>query len=718
MERLDHNSIETIRTWLSNRGANETFDLLVCDSKYNLNMPDLYLEEYNKDMMARPNMSKMAKLDQLMECLGEFARQLREHRQELETLEQISNGFQRQLAKFHVQEALNLMSSCLCLDEFVDIKLNRQDCVYLRGKSQWTCDEIICQVLLRLFSLSSVDLIADTDLYGNCLLVAYLVDLMHMSGLPKDQVRLYAREGTSSGRQSVGEPTRLSHLSPPATPDTIVNTTQQTTTTTTNSQVVYICLANVVSIQVASSCILDSYLRDLNNNQNAIVLIEESIYNLFVEFWRQNYSKLLKENDDLKLLSISVDLNSIDIGVARKCQGSCINMIKFRSLDELNKLISSLRKISYVQLWTRDDSLARELCMSRGNNNNNRFSSSMRRCPEFWLNHLPATLSGRKFPHTLLDHCRDTLRGDQMNEHYSDLSYQFGHQIEQLKRQQLVFVRKYSHLKRGHLIMDSYLKLISKFKSMKQMGISVEDAYAKMKRFHQQVSRCYYDWPTDETSAHESIIEHNLKPTGLAILSLRGKNNVVKSKSVIIEFVYKNLLIGNAVLVVLTENLLGLRFPANLLSARKLPFELIDLSKSLSPQLDESLYGPVGQSTPTLQVAGQSHVSFTSTACNSTSSSRLSSCWSDTPDSGVNTSLQPIDESPRPRKPLKCPSGVYVIQFGEFREELTSELVDLFVVSLGCRRRSLWLPGEPSNGSANFATGQQDEQHESSGCEV
>lgn len=639
MHQLDEASLGPVRAWLSSRQVpNDNIghyqaNVVVRPSgaAAALALPDLHLTRYARHSPTADHQTvHRPHLGQLVKWLNEFVCQLREHRDQLHTLEQIANGFRSQLAEFHVQEAIGLVASSLCLDVALDVRLDRAECAPARPGEHSILDTLRL-VLVRLFVRAPVSLVLDQAHYPGCLLAAYLVDLMHKSGAPRHHVGLFVQE---SGARATGEPTPT-------------------------GQAVFVCLANADVHQVPA-VILETYLRE-PACPNAIVLVEESAYGSFVDAWRHNFSRALQASD-LQLLEIAVDLNSIDVGVARRTQGRCINVVRFRSLDELHKLTGSLRRVAHVQLWTSDHLVARELCLGAANR--------LGPCQEFWLNHLPACLAGARFPDQLLAFYADTLRGPPMDECYSGALHEHGAQINRLRRQQVAFAR-HSNSARARLVLGAYVRLVAKLKSLKPTGVSAAEAVARLRRFQWAASGLAPEL------AGGSRVETAWRPTGLAILLLASKA-CVKSRSVVAEFVFKNLLVGNAVLLVCPPDLLGPRFPADLLAAGRLPFGLVHAG---APQAGAGAWPPLASApggSPAAPSPGQTAGQLEQEG---------SSAWGSA-DSGLDITGGSVEL----RRRVRCPKSVYALELRQADDELTSERVETLVTALGCRRRSLWYP--------------------------
>lgn len=722
-------SLEAIRTWLSNRDqmsdnidhyqANciiHPSDPLLC--QYNL--PDLHLRRLQKPKVLTPlkrtNQQGTVELGDVLDYMSEFLLRIKQQRKELECVEHICNpSIGKQLAQFLVQESINLVASALAFDnQIVDLSQlgNLVDFIEIdHSRSQLHLHEIISQILLRLFTQTPAYIFVNAGQYKASLLSSYLVDLLHMSGAPKSHVQLFAFSEPTTGLLASSEHTR--------TQTNQGNLNQAQTT-------LYVCLNNS-DIDRAVVTILETYLRE-PQNPRAIVLIEHSIYQLFLELWQSNYSKGIAASEDLSLLEICVDLNSIDMSVARRTRGNCINMIKFHSLEELCKLVGCLRSsnhIAHVQLWTNDTLLARQLAgfsstvskrSALRDQKSNYEHILTKRCSEFWLNHLPASLSGRRFQWQLIDHFRALLR-QHMDLAYSEALRNNELIIDKLRRQHLALGRKcVNPRQRGKLIWHSYLSLISKYKSLKQLGLTVEEAAKRMRSFQQ----CLLDQANELEG--ESRIEHTIDSIGLAILTIEDKV-CIKSKAAVVEFIYKNLLVGNAVLLVCPKNLLGARFPQHLFAEGKLPFAMVEVG----PSKDEAVHAEA-----TFHRLEQSESVESSPATSAWSTPRSSSIATPQPtlspprdghsqsdvaeDSGLHASGSSAGDNSfannESLKVHKCPRGIYAIKLSKnlassqpISRELTSELSETLVIVLGCRRRSLWFADELGQRARAFSIG-------------
>jgi len=389
--------------------------------------------------------------------------------------------------------------------------------------------------------------------------------------------------------------------------------------------------------------------------------------------------------------------------------------------------------VKQVQIWTEDYFLARELSgfssfryggrrsVFRDKKSNYEHLIT-KHCREFWLNHLPPSLNAHHFQWQLIDHFKTIMRQN-MDSTYSEVLAEYEPLIEDLRRQYASSLREcaYTEATRVSYILTSYLTLITRHKSLKQIGLTIEQAVKRLKCFHRDlVSQV-------KELSQNSRVEHTVDPVGLAILSIEDKA-CVKSKSAIIEFVYKNLLVGNAVLVVCPRGLLGARFPQDLYCLDiMLPFALVEFDPSSDGTIAETYTGNhVAQSQAKKvernssinssigicadAIASSERQSLDSQLLSENKSVRLMKMIESINDSALETSgIGSIDSCKSPRQSIdvfrthKCPRNVYVIKLNRIistskplGQELTSDLADTVVTVLGCKRRSLWLARKPT----------------------
>lgn len=638
MDQIDRDTIECLRTWLSNRKqSTDEIDhyqsnLVIHPPSQmrSLGFPDLHLSKFTDS--PRKATSSPYDFNKLFKWIMELLRLARTNKPCLEAIECMRYSYNKRIAQFHVQEAINFVQGALCYDVSFDATVNLANHVTIEDP-QTPIQEIMGKLCVCLFAKSPIRIVAKFNHYYTCLLSAFLVDMIHEAGVPAGLIQLFVYDPRkeSAANFEVGNsssncgPTSLSKLAKLST--------------------VSICFHDS-DTNLACKYTLESYMREVYYS-NMIFLVEESIYEKFLLDWKNNYEFIVNQ-DKSTTWKIEIDLNCIDLKSANRKLGHCISVIKFRSIEELCDLLSKLKKIPYAQLWTNRYLLAQEICTNR---------NYLGQCLEFWVNHLPINILGRKFDDYLLKYFKDSLK-EKMNETYADIFHYHEDDISEVKKLQAAFMgRKVNQSERIARVLRVYLNLIGKSKSTKQVGMSIGESVAKMKRF--QLAELNN---TTREIPGESRIQSLLGPVGLAILVVRNEIgiNCTKCKHVLVEFIFKNLLLGNGVILVCPPTTLGLRFPFDLMKKIHLPFRMIDSTKfDYSIQINE-LNESFNESTTQQQLEGSI-------------------------DSGLNTSLMQ-----QTRKQMKCPKNVYALELKE--AELTSDKVDAMILALGAKRRTIWHP--------------------------
>lgn len=433
-----------------------------------------------------------------------------------------SNEFPISKATFNVDEARNIITSAtnfeaslgLCHpdtkgDHFAIANTLIDDSVGIH--------EIMRQVFSHLFMRSAIRLIVKSNLYYSCSLVAFLVDLMHQSGASPSEVKCLALER----RDSVGSEMRFIKC----------------ISSNKNSKLSVIsAVFKQTDTFAAAHGIIEAYFRE--QYPNLIVLVEEAAYERFVRDWQRYYSHAVQIGSRLDARTtivdsfnskVQIDLNAIDIKQSHKMSGYAINILKFRTLTELTSLLANLRRVPIVSLWNDDVLLLREFCL--------RINVSH----EFWLNHIPNSCASRRFPHDLMDLYAESVAPD-MTDLYNSVAVDYGHDIDSIRKLHTQFMKKDYRL-RTTLVIHAFSQVLSKSRSLRN-GLSLEDSVTRLRRFHQG---CMHRMSSGE--AGESRVETIAKPIGLAIIVVR-EELATKSKAILVEFVFKNLLIGNGVLLV------------------------------------------------------------------------------------------------------------------------------------------------------------------------
>lgn len=472
-------------------------------------------------------------------------------------------------------------------------------------------------------------------------------------------------------------------------------------------------LLNRCNVPLSVKKIIDYYIREPDNLVPMIILVDETLYSYFEQSWSNLWPKLVPSDE----LDIKVDLNCIDIRLGNKStqnnnknannNRNKIRVLKFRSIDDLFNIMGSLKRVPLVQWWTEDHMFARELCLARGRRANF--------CDTFWINHIPNPVN------TVHQELMNVLVGPshsgtvaQMNELYSDLLVDYETRISKLRRQQANFYQKVGVRQRTGHILKAYLKLISKFRSMKPLTVSIRESIIRLRRFHSQSTNIISDavWEGD------SYVEISLRPKGVALI-LAKTETCVQSKHLMIELIFKNLILGNGVLVVCPANLLGRRFPLALMREFKLPFELIvfesndqssliiangtaaenqstiNQSNELASDCEQQQQQQQDHNTTTHHAAANmEQVNSESLEISSTPKAvrfgRSKACElssSDSLDSGLHTSTSSLS-----RRSLKCPSSVYALDLNQAGGIATSAKVDDLVLTYGTIMKTIWCP--------------------------
>lgn len=554
-------------------------------------------------------------LSHLVEWSFEFIKAIKNNRSSLSTLELLrgANEYPISLARFHVEESINVVQSAVTFEAGLDIQ--HPD---TRGSNyavnnilveDSTClQDIVRQTFACLYSKCVVRLVVKTNSYYPAIITAFIVDLMHSSGANPSEVNCVAFDR----RESIGNERFAKPLSPnkQSKLSTIATVFKQTDTF------------------AAAQGIIESYFRD--QYPNLIVLVEESVYERFIQDWQRFYSHAMHIGSRLDERTtvvdsfnekVQVDLAAIDLKASHKMTGNVISVLKFRTLNELTNLLGNLRKVPYLSIWNDDVLLAREFCLR------------LNLCSEFWINHVPKSLTYHKFTEDLLNYYYDTVAED-MTYIYNSVYAQFSEEAETLRKTQATFMKKDGRLRLG-LVLQSFISVITKCKSLRN-GSSVGESVARLKRF--QLANLLRMSAIEGTG---SRFETHYKPVGLAILMVR-EDGSIKNKPALLELIFKNLLLGNAVLLACPPNTLGARFALD--NDHILPFKMVH------------------ESLPDI--------------------SRLS----------LDATLEQNELSVSKKQ---CPKNTYAI---EILPEMGSEQYEALTLALGSRRKSVWYPDiEQSN---------------------
>jgi len=545
----------------------------------------------------------------LVSWTAAFLSNLKNNKTSLASLELMrgANEFPISLAKFHVDEAISVIVSALNFELGLDVQHpdsrgQNYAVSNILVEDSISLQDIVRQVFACLFSKCVVRLFVKANHYYSSVLAAYLTDLMHLSGGTTDEVKCIAFDR----RESLGNERLSRGLSP-----------------NKNSKLSVISVIFKQSDTFAAAQgIIESYFRE--QYPNLIVFVEESTYERFVKDWQRYYSHAVHIGSRLDNRTtivdtfnsrVHIDLAAVDIKASHRMPGNVINVLKFRSLAELLSLLGNFRKVPYMTIWNEDVLLSRE------------FALRVNQCNEFWLNHVPKSIAGRKFPEDILNFYAEAVAED-TTYIYNSVYSQFAEDVEQLRKSQISFMKKDCRL-RTTLILQALTSLITRSRSLKN-GATIAESISRLKRFQQAFSH-----RINAFECGESRIETISRPTGLAILLVREENSV-KSKSLLVEFIFKNLILGNAVLLVCPVNTLGAKFCFE--NDHILPFKMVhenlpDISKlSLDSSID----------------------------ANETSASKK-----------------------------QCPKNTYAL---EILSDMGAGTYEAIILALGSRRKSIWYP--------------------------
>lgn len=611
-------SLVNLKTWLASRSdveADETVMVSAPEGLRSIGFADIKLEKLSSQHMdgvvfGYDNTAQKPKpwteLDHLVSWTAEFVNMLKDNKGNFATLE-VMRGLHEypiSIAKHHVDESIKVIESVLNFEHALDIEhpdtRNRNyACERILVEDVNSIHDIVTQIFTCLYTKCVVRLVVKTNQYHTSALASYLVDLMHQAGATSSEIKCLGfdkRESIGNEKFYVIPSNKNSKLS------TIAVVFRQTDTF------------------AAAQGIVDAYYRD--QYPNLIVLVEEYIHEKFVRDWQRYLShavqigaRLDEKTNIVESFNskVQIDLNAIDIKASHKAPGNVINVLKFRTLGELMSLLNNLRKVPYISIWNDDVLLARE------------FAVRVNQCEEFWFNHTPRCTTSGKFIEEVLRYYKKIVAEDNL-QIYNSVQAQFADEVEQLRKLHSVFLKKDSRL-RSALLLQSYTSIIAKHKSLKN-GSTIGESIARLKRFQLgATSRLTY------ANAGDSRIETIASPVGTAILLVREESSI-KSKAVLLELVFKNLLVGNAVLLVCPVNTLGVRFSFD--NDHVIPFKM--------------LHEPL----PDI--------------------SRLS----------LDETVQAHETSVTKKS---CPKNIYAI---EVLPEMSSEVCEALIVALGTSRKNIW----------------------------
>lgn len=443
---------------------------------------------------------------------------------------------------------------------------------------------------------------------------------------------------------------------------------------------VSICPARSIDVPTAIKQTLKAYARDFGH-PNLILFVEETIYRIFEQNWQVLFGKIISQLDSL---DIKVDMNCLDVKLAQNRSGNNIYIVQFRSIIDLSKLIGKLRKIDQIQFWTEDFLFAREICLCLKNLNC---------CDNFWLNRLPLT-------HDILENNMsiqmDTIKDstttktndisknsyigldESIYEAYSNVIHDCDIQLNRIKKLQEYFVSKNSETNRVGIILRAYLRLISKFKSLKNQTITIEESLSRLKRFHMSHS----DIITEIAGQENLLVESIIRPIGIALIVAPSESNL-KSKWLLVELIFKNLILGNGVVLACHPNALGSRFPMEFITSYKIPFEMVHLNVIQTEDIETSF-----DDSHEISSLNQSDLQSTPKSKHETSIKSLQK-HVDSPDSGVQTSFSN-------RKSSKRLSNMYLIDISQY-PDLNCAKIDTLILTMGVRKKRIYFSNGPQS---------------------
>lgn len=514
------------------------------------------------------------------------------------------------MANYHIDEAIAVSNSAPLFEAGLD--LHHPD---TRGQDHALCcipidestalHELVTRIFTCLYAKCQVRLLVKSTQSHSSILANYVVDLMRKCGAKEAEVRCLEvdrRDNASLPKEALMRTVSAAKDSKLSVVATVFNKTDTF---------------------AAAQGIIESYFRE--KFPNLLVLVEEAAYERFVRDWQRYYSHAVHIGSRLDERTtvvdtfnskVTIDLAAIDIKQSHKMSGHAINVLKFRTTSELISLLANLRKIPFMTVWNDDILLIREFCLR------------VNQCNEFWINHIPKSLAGRKFSEDLVSFYNDNHSGEMANI-YNSLYSQYTDEVEQVRKTLANFQKKEARL-RTALILQSFIAIVSKSKSLRG-NATVGALVAKLKRFQLVNQQRMSSFETGD-----SRIEFVTRPVGLAMLSVR-EENATKSKSLLLEMIFKNLLIGNGVLLICPSNTFGAKFTFE--NDHVIPFKM--------------LHGPV----PDI--------------------SRLT----------LEETTEVVESSMTHKK--QCPKNTYAV---EVTPDMTSEVGETITVALGSRRKLIWYP--------------------------
>lgn len=448
-------------------------------------------------------------------------------------------------AKYHVNECLQIIESAISFEAGLDIthpdtRGQNYGVVNLMFDDSTCLIDLVRQIFASLFGKCVVRVVVKTNQFLSSTLATLLVDTMQKSGAIETEIKCLALDR----RESLGSEMKF-----------IKTIGSRKTCKLSTIAAVF----KETDTFAAAQGIIESYFRE--QYPNMVVLVEESSYERFIKDWQRYYSHALAIGCRLDTRSsvvdvfnekVSIDLCAIDIRQSHKMSGNVINVLKFRTLADLMSILKHLRKVPYMTLWNDDLLLLREFCL--------RVNISQ----EFWLNHIPRFVANRQFPDDMGNLFADSVALD-MADLYNIIAKEYGDELIQTRKVQAQFMKKDPRL-RTNLIIHAYTNLLQKNKSLKN-GLTPNEAVARLRRF--QIATLH---SVSSNEPGDSRIETIRRPIGLAILHVRDETTL-KAKQILVEMIFKNLLIGNGILLVSSHQPLGAKFAIE--NDHVIPFKMV-----------------------------------------------------------------------------------------------------------------------------------------------
>lgn len=535
-------------------------------------------------------------------------------------------------SKYHVDQVLQILESAINFELGFDVthsdtRGQNYAITNIMFEDSNLLTDLIGQVFAALYSKCLVRIVVKTNQFFSATLASLLVDLMYQSGATRKEIKCLALDR----RDSLGcEMKFIKCLG----------------SRKTSRLSIVAAVFKETDTFAAAQGIIESYFRE--QYPNLIILVEESNYERFVRDWQRYYSHALAIGDRLDSKScvvdqfnakVQIDLNCIDIKVAHKMSNYCINVLKFRNLADFSSLLGNLRKVPYMTIWNDDLLVSRKLCLRTNI------------CHEFWLNHIPKQPAQRQLSNDMLSFYGATVAPD-MADLYNSVAQEFADDMAAVKKLQASFVKKDPKL-RTNIILQAYLSLLAKNNSLKN-GQTPSELIARLRRF--QMSTLHTMAPISEPG--ESRIEIIRKPVGFAVLIVREMENSAKSRQVLVELIFKNLLLGNGVLLVCPHNALGAKFALE--NDHVIPFKMVH---DIVPDISRLSLG---------EVSGVNTSVDTST--------------NDMEINGQELQNQALDTSLLKKQ---CPGNTFAV---EIMPDMTSDACDTITVSVGTKAKEIWFP--------------------------